>query len=44
MSRNRFNVNNRSASVSLANGFGAKEQDTSPPLNPPPESIQRVVS
>jgi|JI102314DRNA_FD_contig_101_287911_length_4572_multi_5_in_0_out_0_2 hypothetical protein len=28
MSCNRFNLNNRSASVSGANGFGANQQDT----------------
>jgi hypothetical protein len=31
MNRNRFNVNNRSARVSLANGFGAREPEARTP-------------
>jgi hypothetical protein len=31
MSRNKFNVNNRSDRVSLGNSFGARVQDTSTP-------------
>ncbi|MEY3867946.1 MAG: hypothetical protein RLZZ338_1837 [Cyanobacteriota bacterium] len=31
MSRNRFNINSRSASVSLANAVGAREQEPDTP-------------